>query len=173
MGNLLAAVAGLIWMFSGMILLEIGRLLGPDFDKIKTLHWAWRWLTRSAAIVFFIRGVTLLFPGKLIETSSISFVAPMSAAAVLGVTLALLQWVQADRNPPAWTVQMLRMVALLGRDGPVKFAAMRLPPASMGALPPRDEPQSKRRGRIAILTGAGLLIVAVAAFLAAMSYGPG
>lgn len=170
MGHAIAVIAGLIWMGSGMILLEISRLLGPAFDKVKTVQWRWRILTWAAAVIFFVRGVSLLFPGQLIETTGVSYVAPVTALAVMGVTLALLNWIMADRNPPPLTVQVMRLAALLGRNGPVKFAAMNTPPAAAGDLPPIDEPTGNRRRRLTVLTGASILIVLVVAFLAAHSW---
>ncbi|QBX38683.1 hypothetical protein E4M02_11215 [Brevundimonas sp. S30B] len=170
MGNAIAVVAGLIWMGSGMILLEISRLLGPAFDKVKTVPWGWRALTWAAAVIFFIRGVSLLFPGQLIETSGVSYVAPVTALAVAGVTLALLNWIMADRNPPPLTVQIMRLAALLGRDGLVKFAAMNVPPAGAADLPPVDEPKGRRRWRLTVLSGAFALIAAVVVFLAVNSW---
>lgn len=169
MGHTLAIVAGLFWMGAGGVLLEISRLLGPTFDKVKTVHPTWRFLTWLAAVTFFVRGVTLLFPGQLIETTGISFVAPVTAMAVLGVTGALLEWVMADRSPPPWTVQAMRLVAVLGKDGPVKFAALNLPVPTVEDLPPPIEDAAPRRRRLAVLIGSAFLILAVAIFLAANS----
>lgn len=171
MGNMLAIIAGLIWMASGGVLLEISRLLGPAFNKTHTVNSFWRGLAWVGAVIFFVRGVTLLFPGQLIETTGISFVAPLSALAALGVTVALLDWIMRDRSPPPWstvaTVQLLRLMALLGRTGPLMKAARALPPAGVGDLPPDAEPQGERRWRLLVLFGAVLIALGIFAFIAA------
>lgn len=164
-GQLTVITAGLFWLAAGGVLLEVSRVLGPSYHTKTTVHWGWRALTWLGAAIMFGRGVTLLFPGQLVEVSRISVMAPLGAIAVLGVTLALLDWVMRDRAPPPWSVQFMRTVALLGRDGPVKFAALAVPPAPVGAAIPADPP-ARRRAHLPILIGAVVVLVAVAMFLA-------
>lgn len=165
LGQISVITAGLLWVASAAVLQEVARVLGPSFHTKTTVHWGWRALTWLGAVVMLVRGATLLFPGRLIEVSRISVVAPLGALAVLGVTLALLDWVMRDRAPPPWSVQVMRAVALLGQDGPVKFAALTVPPASAGAALPA-EPAPGRPSRLPIMIGAGLVLGGVAAFLA-------
>lgn len=159
-------ISGVLWLAAACVLVEVARLLGPTFHTKRTAHPFWRFLTWAAAVVFFVRGMTLLFPGQLIEISRVSAIAPFSSAAVLGVTLALLDWVMRDRAPPPWSVQLLRMVALLGRDGPVKFAALQVPPAAVGAALPGEGGSDRQRSHLPVLIGASLILAAVALFLA-------
>lgn len=166
LGPLTVITAGLLWIAAGGILLEVSRLLGPAFDNVKTVNRVWRWLTWCGALIALCRGLTLIFPGKLVEVSRISVMAPLGGLLVLGLSLAILDWVMRDRAPPPWSVQFMRLVALFGRDGPVKFAAMALPPAAVGDLPPPDEPARHRRGRLAVMLGAIMVLALMAAFLA-------
>lgn len=166
LGQISVITAGLFWLAAAGVLLEVSRVLGPAFDTKATVHPFWRAVAWCGALIMCARGVTLLFPGKLIEVSRISVMAPLGALAVLGVTLALLDWIMRDRAPPPWSVQVLRLSALLGRDGPVRFAAMNVPPAAVGDLAPVEERPGQRRSRLPILIGAILLLAAIAAFLA-------
>lgn len=162
-------ISGVLWLTSACVLGEVARLLGPTFHTKRTAHPFWRFCTWAGAVVFFIRGMTLLFPGQLIEISRVSVVSPFSALAVLGVTLALLDWVMRDRAPPPWSVQVLRLAALLGRDGPVAFAALNVPPAAAGdALPPTGL-APRKPWHLPILIGAVAILAAVALFVAVNS----
>lgn len=165
MGQLSVILAGLLWVASAAVLQEVARVLGPSFHTKRTVHWGWRILTWAGAVIMLVRGITLLFPGRLIEVSRVSVVAPLGALAVLGVTLALLDWVMRDRAPPPWSVQVMRAVALLGRDGPVKFAALAVPPAAVGAALP-EEPAAGRASRLPVMIGAATVLAGVALFLA-------
>lgn len=165
-GMLFVIVAGLFWMAAGTVLLEVSRILGPSFHTRVTVPFGWRVVTWLGALICFIRGMTLLFPGQLVEVSRISVMAPLGSVVVLGLSLAVLDWVMRDRAPPPWSVQVLRLAAVLGRNGPVRFAAMAVPPASVGDMPPLDEPRDLRRTRLPVLIGAILIVLAIAVFLA-------
>lgn len=173
LGQFSVIAAGLLWITSGGILMEVSRLLGPAFDTVKTVHRIWRWMVWIGALIALCRGLTLIFPGKLVEVSRISIMAPLGGLLVLGLSLAVLDWVMRDRAPPPWSVQVLRLAALMGRNGPVKFAAFAVPPASVGDMPPPDEPQSHRTGRLAVMLGALALLLAGAVFLALNSTSAG
>ncbi|WP_332657380.1 hypothetical protein [Brevundimonas sp.] len=163
---LFVIAAGLLWMTAGTVLLEVSRILGPSFHTKVTVHIGWRILTWIAGLICFIRGMTLLFPGKLVEVSRISAMAPLGALVVCGLSLVVLDWVMRDRAPPPWSVQMMRLAAVLGTSGPIKFAAMAVPPAAVGDMPPVDEPHHLRRSRLPVLIGAVLIVAGIAVFLA-------
>lgn len=165
-GQLSVIMAGMLWLAASCVLMEVARILGPSFHTKRTVHWFWRGVTWAGAAIFFLRGMTLLFPGQLIEVSRVSAVAPLAALGVLGVVLALLDWVMRDRAPPPWSVTVMRMAALLGRDGPVRMAAMAVPPAAVGDVLPCDEAGRQRRSRLPVLIGAAAVVVAIAVFLA-------
>lgn len=169
MAHTLAIVAGLTWMVSAGVMVEISRILGPAYDQARKIHPFGRFVAWTAGLVFMVRGVSLVLPGQLIETSTISYVAPVTAVAVLCVCLALLDWIMAERHPPAWSVTVMRLVALIGRDAPVRFAAMRVPPASIGDEPPAEEPCGMRRRRLTILTVCAMGVVALGFLLIAQS----
>lgn len=166
MGQISVVIAGLLWLASACVLTEVARVLGPSFHTKTTVRLAWRVLTWIGAVIMFGRGMTLLFPGQLVEVSRVSIMAPLGATAVLGVTLALLDWVMRDRAPPPWSVQAMRLVALLGRDGPVQMAALAVPPAGLTDGLPRAEAPSQRRSRLPVLIGAIVVIAAIALFVA-------
>lgn len=172
LGQLTVITAGLLWITSGGILLEVSRLLGPAFDTVKTVHRGWRWVVWCGALIALCRGLTLIFPGRFVEVSRISIMAPLGALLVLGLSLAVLDWVMRDRAPPPWTVQVMRLVAMFGRDGPIRFAAMAMPPAAVGDPPPVDEPARHRRWRLAVMVGALGVLASMAAFLALNASGP-
>lgn len=166
LGSFTVITAGLLWIASGCILLEVSRLLGPAFDKVKTVHRVWRWLAWTGALIAVSRGLTLIFPGKLVEVSRISVMAPLGGLLVLGLSLTVLDWVMRDRSPPPWSVQFMRVVGLMRMDGPVRIAAFMTPPAAIGDAPPVDEPVRKRWGRLGVMLGALALLAAMAVFLA-------
>lgn len=164
-GQVSVTIAGLEWVLAGIVLREVSRLLGPSFHTAKTVHWGWRALVWIAALFCFLRGGTLWFPGRLVEVSRISLMAPMGGLVVLGLSLWALDWVMRDRAPPPISVQVMRLAALFGRNGPVKFAAMAVKPAAVGDVPPVDEPKGQRRGRLAVMLGAMLVLAGLATFL--------
>lgn len=170
MGQITVIIAGLLWITSACVILEVSRLLGPAFDKTKTVHPVWRAVAWIGAVMAFVRGATLIFPGQFVEVSRISIMAPMGALVVLGLSLALLDWVMRDRAPPPWSVQVMRLAAMLGRDGPVKFATFAVPPASVGDVPPASEPARQRQSRLVVLLGA-VAVIAVLALILALSAG--
>ena len=163
MTHLPMLISGVLWLAAACVLVEVARLLGPTFHTKRTAHAVWRFLTWAAAVAFFAWGVLQLFPGRVQVVTQASAFSPIPSLAVLGVSLALLDWVMRDRAPPPWSVQILRLVALLGRDGPVRYAAMAVPPAAAGDALPREE---RGRSRLPVLIGAVLMVAAVALFLA-------
>lgn len=172
LGSFTVIAAGLFWVASGCILLEVSRLLGPAFDKVKTVHRSWRWLAWVGALIAVCRGLTLIFPGHLVEVSRVSVMAPLGGLLVLGLSLTVLDWVMRDRAPPPWSVQFMRVVGLLRLDGPVRLAAFMAPPAAIGDQPPPDEPPHRRWSRLAIMLGALTLLAAIAVFLAMNASSP-
>lgn len=173
LGEMSVITAGLLWLASASILLEVSRVLGPSFHTMTTAHWGWRLLAWLGSVAMFGRGITFLFPGQLVEFSRGSVAAPLGAVAVLGVTIALLDLTMRDRAPPPWSVQVMRLVALLGRDGPIKFAALALPAAPAGVAIPTDDMRRPSRSRLPVLTGSTLVIVSIAVFLAVSSQSGG
>ena len=167
-GQLSVIIAGIFWIASACVLREVARVLGPSFHTKATVHYGWRALTNLGAIIMLGRGLTLLFPGKLVEISRISVMSPLAAIAVLGLTLALLDWVMRDRAPPPWSVQVVRLAAVLGK-GPAIAAGLAVPPAPIGASLPPEATDAHRRTRLPVLVGAAVIIVLIAAFLVANS----
>lgn len=161
-GQLSVIIAGVFWIAAACVLREVARVLGPSFHTKATVHYGWRALTNLGALIMLCRGLTLLFPGKLVEVSRISIMAPLGALAVLGVTLALLDWVMRDRAPPPWSVHAMRLAAVFGK-GPVIAAGLAVPPAPIGAAIPQDAPDPSRRSRLPILIGAVAVIIMIAA----------
>lgn len=155
-GQLSVLTAGLLWMCSGSICMEISRLLGPSFDRTTTAHPVLRFAFWLIAATFFARGVSLLFPGEAIDTSRISIMAPWSAAGTLALCLIVLDWTMRDRAPPPWSTRLLArfglrsLIASTGGSGEVEvFEA------------PRD-----RAVRLAVLVLASLGLFALALLLA-------
>lgn len=165
-GQVSVMIAGMEWIAAAVVLREVSRLMGPSFHTTKSVHWVWRAVVWGAALICFVRGMTLWFPGKLIEVSRVSIMAPLGGLVVLGLSLWVLDWVMRDRAPPPISVQIMRLAALFGRNGPVKFAAMAVKPAAVGDAPPVDEPMGQRLGRLAVMMGALALLAAMAVFLA-------
>lgn len=163
-GQLSAIAAGVLWLASACVLREVARVLGPSFHTTATVAWGWRALTNLGALIMLGCGLTFLFPGRLVEVSRVSIMAPLGAVAVLGVTSALLDWVMRDRAPPPWSVQVMRLAAVFGRRSVIE-AGMAVPPAPMGASLPEGAPDPHRRSRLPILIGAAAVIVGIAVFL--------
>lgn len=164
-GQIFVLAAGLIWLTAAGVILEISRVLGPSFHTSRTVHWGWRVLAWCGAAVAFAGGMTLLFPGQLVDVSRISIIAPLRGCVVLGLALGLLDWVMRDRAPPPWSVRVLQVAAYFGPKA-VEFAAMKVPPANLLDTPPSHEPSDQRRSRLPILLGAIVMLMLIAAFLA-------
>lgn len=164
LGQIFVMVAGLEWIVSAILLREISRLLGPSFHTTKTVNAVWRVLAFAAALICFVRGLTLWFPGQLVETSRISVMAPLGGLVPLGLSAVVLDWVMRDRAPPPWSETILRLVGLIGLNGPVKVAAMLTAPAAIGDVAPTDAVRGSR-SRLLVLIGAILVATAVAVFL--------
>ena len=155
---------GAAFLAAGCCLLEVCRLLGKSYENRPSAGWPWRALHFVAAAVLFGYGVVVLFPGQVLRVQHMSIGLPLVASVVLGGALAYLDHVMGEREPPPWSHQLLRLIALLGIDGLSRRAAFAFQPAAIDDGPPPLV--GRARGvRLAVLTGAIATIAAVAGFI--------
>lgn len=159
---LIVLYAGGVFLASGACLLEISRLLGKTFETKVSAPWWVRGAVFAGAVTLFGYGCVILFPGRAISVQHMSLGLPAVGTVVLGMALWLLDHVTGEREPPPWSVDFLRLVALLGWDSLLKGAAFKTRPAAyLDPLPPSG-PASGRLVRVAVLVGAVLTISAIA-----------
>lgn len=154
--------AGVVFLASGASLLEIARLLGKSFETRVSAKWWVQGVVFAGAAVLFGYGCVILFPGRAVQVQHMSLGLPLVGTVVLGMALWLLDHVTGEREPPPWSVDFLRLVALLGRDNLLKGATFRTEPAAYMDPIPRDEPISGRLVRVAVLLGSIVVIGLVA-----------
>jgi hypothetical protein len=105
----------------------------------------------------------LLWPGGLFSVGRMTPLVLMGGLVTLGFALWKLDDVMRENDPPPWSVQLMRLVALTGINGLVTRTALTLPPAAYGDLPPPDERAPGDLWRLLMMAGAALVIVAVVA----------
>lgn len=162
---LMVLYAGMTFIGSGASLLEIGRLLGKSFETKISASWWIRGPVYVGAGVLFAYGCILLFPGKAIQTQHMSIGLPLVGTVMLGMALWLLDIVTGEREPPPWSVDFLRLAALIGRENVIKGVAFRTAPAAYRDPLPPETPSAGRLVRVAVILGAIFVIVAVSAII--------
>lgn len=165
---LIVLYTGIVFVSAGACLLEICRLLGKAYEAKRSAHVGWRGLHFVGAVILFGYGCMVLFPGKALQVQHMSLGLPLVGTVIIVAALAYLDHVMGEREPPRWTVQLIRVLALVGMEGLSRKAAFMLPPAPLDALPP-DERPSERGVRLAVITGAIAIITSVAAVILANS----
>jgi drug/metabolite transporter (DMT)-like permease len=158
---LMVLYTGIVFVSAGACLLEVCRLLGKSYENKPSAHIGWRGLHFIAAVIFFGYGVMVLFPGEALRVQHMSIGLPLVGSVVIGFALAYLDHVMGEREPPKWTVQMVRVLALMGMEGLSRRAAFMLPPAPIDAAPPTEGP-GPRAQRIAVIGSAITLIGVIA-----------
>lgn len=161
--SLLIIVTALVFFASAAVVAQIGRLLHPSYGTRMTAHWIWRVVIWLGAVALFARGVTLLWPGGLFSVGRMTPLVLMGGLVTLGFALWKLDDVMRENDPPPWSVQLLRIVALTGIAGLVTRTALTLPPAAFGDLPPADERDPAELPRLMMMGAAALVIVIVVA----------
>ena len=166
--HLTPIITGLLYIAACMNLTVVLRLLGPTYHtKISAPFWVSGFFFVSSVGLLW-RGVTLLFPGKLVDVTGLSLIAPFTALIVLGLTTFILDFVMGDRSPPplfsryfGWAIRRVPPAELLQ-------AAFDLPPAMHEAAPADAQiNRCGRKARLAVLTIGGLAILLVLGVMAA------
>ena len=168
---LMVLYTGIVFLASGVCLLEVCRLLGKAYEKKASAPWPWRLAHLVGAVILFGYGCVILFPGQALKVQHMSPGLPLVGTVGIVAALAYLDHVMGEREPPRWTVQMIRVLALLGMEGLSRLAAFLLPAAPLDAVPADDEAPEARTTRIAVLVGSIAVIAAVAGFILTNSAG--
>ncbi len=159
----LVLYAGVVFLASGASLLEIARLLGKTFKtRVSAPLWV-QAVVFVGAVILFGYGCVILFPGQAIQVRHMSVGLPLVGTVVLGMALWLLDHVTAERDPPPWSVDVLRMAALIGRDSVIKGALFRTEPAAYMDPLPREGTLGGRLARLGVMVGAIALVGVIAA----------
>lgn len=166
---LMVLYAGSVFLGAGACLLEISRLLGKAYETKVSAPAGVRALVFVGAAVLFGYGGLILFPGRAIQTQQMSIGLPLVGTVVLGMALWLLEYVTGEREPPPWSVDIMRLAALLGW-GATQRAAFLTPPAAYRDATPEDA-GSTRLIRFAVFLGAISCIGIIAAVVLSNSAG--
>lgn len=158
---LMVLYTGIVFVSAGACLLEICRLLGKAYENKRSAGWFWRGVHFFGAVIFFGYGCMVLFPGEALRVQHMSLGLPLVATVVVVAALAYLDHVMGEREPPRWSVQMVRVLALVGLEGLSRNTAFLLPPAPIGAVSP-PEASGSRIHRLAVMSGAIALIGLIA-----------
>ena len=161
---LMVLYTGITFVSAGACLLEICRLLGKTYETKASASMLWRGVHFIGAAILFVYGCMVLFPGRALQVQHMSIGLPLVGTVIIVAALAYLDHVMGEREPPRWTVQMIRVLSLLGMEGLSRRAAFLLPSAPLDAAAPEEEPGS-RATRIAVLMGSIAVIAAVAGFI--------
>lgn len=164
---LMVIYTGTAFLIAGAVLLEICRLLGKAYENKASASMAWRALHFAGAVVLFGYGCMVLFPGRALQVQHMSIGLPLVGTVVAVGALAYLDHVMGEREPPKWTVQMIRVLTLLGTENLSRRAAFMLPPAPLDAPPAVDLDRGEEDGRtrllrLLVLSGAIAIIVTIA-----------
>lgn len=162
---LMVLYTGIVFLASGVCLLEVCRLLGKAYENKASAHWSWRLAHLVGAIILFGCGCVILFPGEALKVQHMSLGLPLVGTVSIVASLAYLDRVMGEREPPRWTVQMIRLFTLLGMDSVSRRVAFMLPAAPLDAAPPEDEDNGSRATRIAVLMSSIAVIAVVAGFI--------
>lgn len=152
---------GTVFLGAGASLQEISRLLGKAYEtKVSAPGWA-RALVSLGAVILFGYGCVILFPGKALQTQNMTVGLPLVGTVVLAMALWLLDHVTGEREPPPWSVDVMRLAALLGW-GAVERSVFLPPSAAYRDAVPEDEPTACRLLRLAVMSAAILIIAIIA-----------
>ncbi|ADK99376.1 hypothetical protein [Brevundimonas subvibrioides] len=162
--------AGMAFLASGAALLEIARLLGKAFETKVSAPWWVRGLVFLASVILFGYGGVILFPGHALQVHSMSIGLPLVGTVMLAMALWILDQVTGERDPPPWSVDFLRLAAMIGRDSVIKAAAFRTEPAVYLDPIPTDVPTPGRLARVVVILGAAAVIGSVAALILTDSF---
>lgn len=171
--HLTAIVTGLLYIGAGMALAVVVRLLGPTYHTKVTGPFWLILMFALGALGLLWRGVTILFPGRLVDISGMSLVAPVTALIVAGLCLFILDFVMGDRSPPplfhrycSWAIR--HHVP----DSEVMDMAFALNPAMHQAAPEGAQiNRTGRRTRLVVLTASAATILTVLGVIAASAGG--
>lgn len=167
---LMVLYTGITFVSAGACLLEIYRLLGKAYETKASASLLWRSVHFIGAVILFVYGCMVLFPGKALQVQHMSIGLPLVGTVIIVAALAYLDHVMGEREPPPWSHQFIQLLVLLGMDGLSRRAAFLLPPAAVDdGVPPDDD--SKRGLRLLVLTGAIAVIAGVAGFILTNSAG--
>lgn len=161
---LMVLYTGIVFLASGVCLLEVCRLLGKAYEKKVSAPWPWRLVHLVGAAILFGYGCVILFPGQALKVQHMSAGLPLVGTVGIVAALAYLDHVMGEREPPPWSHQFIQLLVLLGMDGLSRRAAFMLPPAATDDGPPPDD-DGKRGLRLLVLTGAIAVIASVAGFI--------
>lgn len=161
---LMVLYTGVAFLASGVCLLEVCRLLGKSYDQKASAGWPWRTVHFVGAVILFGYGCMILFPGRALQVQHMSIGLPLVGTVAIVAALAYLDRIMGEREPPRWTVQMIRVLALLGMEGLSRRAAFLLPAAPIDAAPPEEDPGA-RGVRVTVLIGSIVVIAGVAGFI--------
>ena len=170
----LVIYSGLAFFVAGLFTLGIWRMLSPaDGDRI-TVGWIGRVIVFLHALACVGRGITLIFPGRLVAVEHMSAMVPIAASTTLLVAGLVAELLQRNRLPPPLMARVMRALrafreenahglADLAMAGPV--ASLSEPPAAEAAAVRLSSPKLRRV--VLLAAGLGLLIVLVCVLRAA------
>lgn len=151
-------LTGMLFLSAGGVMTVVFRLLGPTYHTRISGSWFLRGVIFMIAVFLMVRGATTIFPGRLVKVEHMSPLLPLGALVSVAFALIVLDFVQRDRSPPPWSVTAIRLLFLLLPERLALRTAMKLPPA--GLLDPPASPQPRDGVRVAVVSGAMVLVAA-------------
>ncbi|KQS55885.1 hypothetical protein ASG17_07495 [Brevundimonas sp. Leaf363] len=157
-------LTGLLFLGAAGVMTVVFRILGPTYHTRISASWLHRGVVFAMAAFFVVRGATLIWPGRLVRVDHMSPLLPAGALVALVMSLLILDLVQRERSPPPWSVMVMRLLAVLGRDKWMVEAGMHLPPAAMLDRPAMETPPGWNRwifvgAAVFVLIGVGLTVM--------------
>lgn len=168
--QIVALYSGLAYLAAAGVCIPTLKVLGPHYQSRLT---APRWMIAVGVgymVLLFFRAATILFPGQLVAVQEISWVTPMKATGDLVLMLVILDCVLRWRAPPPLISRLMSIAAENGvSDKGIAEMAFATPATAIADSPASeagDNPYAGRRVvRLAMLTGACLIIAAIVALV--------
>lgn len=161
--QMIGLATGLGYLIAMGLAVPAVKYLGPTYKTHKTMHPGYILVGVVYALALFIRGVTIVFPGKAVAIEAMSWIAPMVPCALILVNACLLDFIQRHRAPPPLFETIIRAAVGHRRsDEEIQALAFALPPAAAG-----DAPSDEVIGdigkvrRVSVLIACGVALIAI------------
>lgn len=159
--------SGTAFMVAGVAVLLAWKVLGPAYIDRFTMGPMMRGVVFAHGVACFLRGATLIFPGRAVAVEQMSFLMPIIATTTVAVSIGSAEFLMRYRMPPPLLKRFAHAFdALRGQHPAFALAdvAMDAPVAAYGEPPAPDAPPvklSSPRLRRAVLVAAALGLVLV------------
>lgn len=158
--QLFVLYSGAAFMLAGLLVLLTWKALGPSRADLLTVGWPLRLIVFALGVAAFVRGATLIFPGRLVAVEHVSPIMPPWATICLLAAGAVTEFVTSHRLPPP-VFERVSALFRAQRNRELDAVMSAEPLTFAGEPPPKPVHLSSARLRAAVLLIAcvGLVLV--------------